>query len=396
MLEPVIHGRRLAAMAACAAALLMNAAAPAADPAHDIWLVSSRAAPICNPPDDAAALLTYWQLGADGCWQAASREAFVVSADVATPVLTFVHGNETSHQEAVREGMAGYAYLAAQAAGRPLRYVVWSWPSERVSRGPLNDAAPKGRALRSPSLLPGKPAGATAGRRPRGNRRLQLWSADQRRALHLLAGGSAGGRVLSHPRTTPHASYRAMLVAGGLSHDDLVPGHRYGLATSQLESLVVTRNSEDPALRWYHLMERGEQAIGFLGPACPSWLATGVSVVDVNARRRTQSRLACLCPLFVRSRPLELAGFCRRSHGGNGLGREVAAACLLATRFHWLAYPARACPFWATRCSRTAFWLGIHPAGCSGPRPFVPLPHCRYNRAFVAHARDFAEVGQTV
>jgi hypothetical protein len=108
-------------------------------------------------------------------------------------------------------------------------------------------------------------------------------------ALHLLAGGEVAGRSL--PKRLAQAekgkpaemTRRAVLVAAALDADWLLPGRRNGLALSQVNRLLITRNPCDRVLRWYPLMYgcRGPEAMGRVGPRC--WCcAENVEVVNVS------------------------------------------------------------------------------------------------------------------
>jgi hypothetical protein len=88
----------------------------------------------------------------------------------------------------------------------------------------------------------------------------------------------------------------------------LLPGRRHGLALSQAEGMMITRNGCDRVLRWYPRMygRGGPEALGFTGPACPSWLGEDrakLDVVDVSCSLgREHGWLEHLCCWPVRCR----------------------------------------------------------------------------------------------
>ena len=61
-------------------------------------------------------------------------------------------------------------------------------------------------------------------------------------------------------------------MAAALDAHWLAPGQRHGLTMTQVEQMLVTVNSSDPALRFYPLMNglfhRGADAMGYIGPRC--------------------------------------------------------------------------------------------------------------------------------
>ena len=114
------------------------------------------------------------------------------------PTVIFVHGNQITPCDAKCEGLAVYRRLMRHGSDAPpIRFVIFSWPSAKVSGGLLNDVRVK--AMRT------GPAGCQL-----------AWLIDQMPAetplslvgfsfgariitggLHVLAGGSLGGSAWS-------------------------------------------------------------------------------------------------------------------------------------------------------------------------------------------------------
>lgn len=259
------------AAAALAVAVCVSARpAPAESASAEVWLISTRCAPRSGRVDTGLGQIEYWRLGADNRWLAADADAFRETGEPAVPTTFVIHGNRQTHAKAIRSGWGVYCRMRRDAGGRPFRLVIWSWPSERIRGTNRRDVRVK--ACRSdmqscylaeclsrldpdlPVCLVGYSFGA----------RIVTG------ALHLLAGGQVAGRALGEPSGVGRRPIRAVLVAGALDADWLLPGRRNGLALSQVERLLVTRNCRDPALRLYPLMYYlgGPQALGFAGPAC--------------------------------------------------------------------------------------------------------------------------------
>jgi len=275
-------------LAAVTLVVLFAAGAAAADPAPEqVWLISTRNAPWCCPPAGEDVPLEYWQLGPDCQWIAADREAFLATDDPAVPTSVYIHGNRADRRTAIRQGWKIYRQLEAQAAGRPFRFVIWSWPADRLRGGNRRDTRVK--ASRSdvqgyylagwlgqldpdvPVCLVGYSFGARA----------------ITAALHILAGGQVAGRSLPEGHVVERAPVRAVLVAAAMDSGWLLPGHRNGLALSRLDRVLVLLNCSDPVLKFYPLMYGlgGPQALGRAGPACPGRLgdeAEKIELLDVT------------------------------------------------------------------------------------------------------------------
>ena len=224
----------------------------------------------------------------DGQWQTADWEAFLATDDRSVPTAFFIHGNLTGYQAAIDAGWIAYRLLECQAAGRPFRFVVWSWPSERVVRRHRSDFQLK--ACRSDvqgcylaqfidQMDPGVPI--TLIGHSYGARTVTA-------AAHVLSGGTAVGWAMPDGYTPKERiGLRAILVAAAMDNDWLLPGRRHGRALGQLDRVLLTQNWSDSGLKWYPLISkpRGPMALGRTGSACPSRLGLDgekVETVNVN------------------------------------------------------------------------------------------------------------------
>ena len=96
-----------------------------------------------------------------GHWSPSSQAAFVQSVHPQQVLCVYVHGNRMSASDAVEQGMEMYQQLACTQT--PLRFVIWSWPSDRI-HGPIQDAQVKaarseGESYYLASLLARLPSG---------------------------------------------------------------------------------------------------------------------------------------------------------------------------------------------------------------------------------------------
>jgi hypothetical protein len=273
----------------------------AADASQQVWIVSTRCAPQCGELGTVPECLRYWRMDDDCQWSRSDAEAFAAADDVAMPTVVFIHGNRANAEEAVNKAWYAYESIRAEAAGRPFRYVIWSWPADRVCLRGRNDARLKADyssanayylALWLDKLRPGVKVsliGHSFGPRIIAG------------ALHLLAGGEVAGQNL--PAATVAAwkegkrnPLRVMLLAAALDEDCLAPNGCHGLALSLIDRVLITCNGCDPVLlRYPRLNGRGgPEALGFVGPSGIAD-AGNAAVVDVSGSvgRRHDWRLYC-------------------------------------------------------------------------------------------------------
>ena len=262
---------RTIAVAAVLAVLGAAGRADADDASAEVWLISTRRAPGSGQVETGGRQIRYWRLQADNQWLSADSDALLADGDRPLPITVFIPGNRAGRTAAVRIGWHVYHRVKRHAEGRPFRFVIWSWPSDRIRGGARRDVRLKACRSDVESYYLAECLDRVD---PDLHVSLIGYSLGARvitGALHLLAGGQVAGRSLpEQTEAKPKPSCRAVLVAAGLDADWLLPGHRNGLALSQVERVLVTSNCCDPALRWYPLMYRrgGPQALGYAGPAC--------------------------------------------------------------------------------------------------------------------------------
>lgn len=229
----------------------------------EAWLVSTRCLSDC--PDTGAAPRLDYRRWDGGRWVESDAVAFAASIrDSAAPSVTrvWVHGNRIDSATAVDVGWMAYDVLVP-AEAPPVRYVIWSWPSDKI-RGQLRDVRYKAHRADADSYYlahwlrqfsPGQ--SVDVGGYSYGGRVVTG-------ALHLVGGGEyQGWRLPEQPRP----ALRAILLAPALDKDWLLPDHRHGQALAASEGLLSLYNPGDPVLKWFHLAvcDRCSQALGYVG-----------------------------------------------------------------------------------------------------------------------------------
>jgi hypothetical protein len=236
----------------------------------ELWMVSARRAKVV---DGRAVGLDYWRY-AEGKWLKASLED-LVAADPAIPTCFHVHGNRVSLCEANAGGWHYYTTLTAAGCRErgPLRWVIFTWPSDRLDCGPRIDVQIK--AVRAECY--GYYLASVVDRfSPDAQLSMLGYSFGTRligSSLHYLGGGSLRGRKLGELHIE-NRHVRTIMLAAALDDNHFSPGHTMQMAPTQIDRLLLGLNPIDPALKWYALLyeitfrpRRGQQALGHSGVA---------------------------------------------------------------------------------------------------------------------------------
>jgi hypothetical protein len=230
------------ATAPCAPALVR--------PQDQLWLVSQRGLG-CAPAGAAPSDLHYWHYVPGAGWQAATSADFFASDDPGALTQIWIHGNQITHGQAFRVGWTVYTSLARRATSeQPLRFVIWSWPSDKVG-GPLEDVRVKAAytlpaAFHLARFIAAIQSDVRVG--------LTAYSFGGRivvGALHLLGGGTLNGQTIPLHAAAARPLMDVVLIAAAVDNDWLLPGHARGNALKVVNRLLLVRNSCDKVLRFY-------------------------------------------------------------------------------------------------------------------------------------------------
>jgi hypothetical protein len=242
-----------------------------------LWLVSTRGLGCAGCGDEDPAL-EFFRYDASACWQRATLHDFLTADDPRIPTDFYVHGNSMSADEAREQGMTVYHRLVACAPGdRPIRMVIWSWPTDR-GRHPL-------RLLREHACRADTDAWYLGWLISRMDRRDKIgllgFSFGTRvvtGAMHLLGGGELCGKQLpgedskQATDSAPRPAVRAALLAAAEDSDWLRPGAPNGQAIPRADRLLLLNNGCDSALRLYPHLDRCDRAsaLGYVGLSADS------------------------------------------------------------------------------------------------------------------------------
>jgi hypothetical protein len=258
-----------------------TAAAPCATfrvrPQDAVWAVSTRG--LGCPPPGWTYPLTVWQYESQSPrWANSTLDAFAASDDPEVVTVVYIHGNRIDSNLALQDGLSVYFHLAgAWDHERPIRFVVWTWPSDQI-RGPLKDV--RAKAARS-DVDAYYLAQFLTQVNPEVKVGLLGYSYGARIAsggVHLLGGGRLAGLSLL---TTSGPETNVALWAAAEHDDWLLPGRTHGEALPRAEQWLITRNCCDPVLAHYRLLDKCTDpvALGHSGLVGRNLLAP-----DVNQR----------------------------------------------------------------------------------------------------------------
>lgn len=248
-------------------------------PLDQIWVVSTR--DVGCPKSGEAPALTFSVRTVDGNMQDASLDAFV-AATAGMQARFWIHGYGVLPQEAIDVGLAAHERFVA-ATEPPIRFVVWSWPSEREGYRRVKDIREKGCRTQVEAyclawLISQMKADADIS--------LVGYSYGTRviaGGLHLVGGGEVCGLGLASPTLVlasdqggqGHAvrresrNCRAVLLAAAMGSDWLVEGGFNEHALGQTSEMLSIYSSSDRVLKFYPLAtrEKHDTALGYRGLA---------------------------------------------------------------------------------------------------------------------------------
>ncbi len=217
---------------------------------EDLWLVSTRglSTPRCRV---GCTTLPCVRRRVQGRWKDATVDEFVAESPTERTTCFYIHGNRMSANDACQQGMQVYRKLAA--CDPTIRFVIWSWPSDKVV-GLVRDARIKERRADAESLY----LACFLTRIPPSSRvSLVGYSFGGRTvagALQLLAGGRAPGGNRLPVAKVP--TIRCVMLASAAPSTWFAPSAPYGLWPLVCDQMYSIYNTSDPVLKLYRLTSK--------------------------------------------------------------------------------------------------------------------------------------------
>ena len=232
----------------------------------ELWYVSTRHLELSDADTSVLPRLQAFRYR-DETWDKSSIATLVDDDNPGTTTLFYFHGNRVSVEYAIEGGSLIYRQLRDAIPWRgPLRFVIWSWPSDKIC-GPLRDFRVKADrsdvdALFLATLLSRMPRQVPVS--------LLAYSFGARivtGGLHLRGGGELLGSKLHIEDVNPILPVRTVFCAAAVHQDWLYSGGKQSRACSQMNKFLVLYNSLDPLLMHYRYLEKNSQpaALGFAG-----------------------------------------------------------------------------------------------------------------------------------
>jgi hypothetical protein len=238
-------------------------------PGDQFWLISTRG--LGCPDGLTPPALRFWQSNGSGGWNDSTLEAFLAASDPAAPTEFYVHGNFESADDSAGRGMVAYERFAARApADRPMRFVIWSWPTDR-GKHPLELTRMHAQRSDVDAYYLGWLIGRMDRRVKIGLIGYSLGARAVTGALHLLGGGQLIGLTVPIDAKAASPIMRASLLAAAEDCDWLSPGRPNGQALDMVEKMLLLNNGCDSVLKRYSHLERCSraEALGYVGICGP-------------------------------------------------------------------------------------------------------------------------------
>lgn len=234
--------------------------------ASELWLISTR-----NSPCRDCLRVCEFEPEVERCqpqvgWHAASLSEFL-TANSQLPIVIYLHGNDASDATARDSGRELFERLQGFQASPACRFVIWSWPSDRVYRGIRKDVLAKAGYTPIESWYLANFVGNLPFAVQVNLIGYSFGARVATGALHLLGGGELAERRLEGPLSTERLPFRVALLAPAIDNHWLLPGNYHGCALQHVERLLVTVNPEDWILHWYPKLSGGPPALGYTGLA---------------------------------------------------------------------------------------------------------------------------------
>lgn len=238
----------------------------------ELWEVSSRCLPDLEKCTTVSLVNFRVARYQAGCWQASDESQLSASFSAAPMMRTIVyaHGNWMTAENT--RGRGSYVYTrVAQRAFEPVRFIIYSWPSQRDGR-PIRDVYEKADRSNTDTFYFAHFLNRVPLETPLGILAFSFGGRVVCGGLHMVNGGQLEGRVA--PAWPAPRLVRVSMLAPAFDRTWLASNQTYGLAMNSIDSLVNIYNSQDPVLRRFRFINRVDRltspiAAGFLGLSDP-------------------------------------------------------------------------------------------------------------------------------
>ena len=235
-------------------------------PTQEVWIVDTRGLPSCPP--DQPAHPAYWRMNGQCTWAASDEKTFLATDHPSMPTIVHVHGNRYTADDAVQEGYEFYCTLKTLAPQASFRFVIWSWPSERIAGRNRADVLVKDERCEVEAVYLAQFLARIEGDVPVSLIGHSYGAKTVVGALQLTAGMPFAGTTIPKPAKPRQVPMRAMLAAAAVEWTALAACPGQASPLDVVDGVLVTENTCDGILRLYpRLYRHGPPALGYAGPA---------------------------------------------------------------------------------------------------------------------------------
>lgn len=234
------------------------------DRADDIWLISTRHLGCPARDKTTEPELHVEHYGGKGIgWIERSLDEFFASHNPAQPIMIYVPGNRVDWNDAIEDGRHAHNAVLGCSHVEPIRFVIWSWPSDKLP-GQIRDVRAKAARTNGEAYYLAWFLSQCDADAPLSILGYSFGARVTTGALHLLGGGELVGQTL--PSARPRL-VRVVLLAAAVHNYWLQPGACHKHALSQMDRLLIHYNSCDPVLQRYRCIEKHARpaALGYTG-----------------------------------------------------------------------------------------------------------------------------------
>jgi len=233
-------------------------------PGDEVFLVSSRCLPGGCGFDLPVEQLQVSRFEPGAGWTSSDWQSLTSSFSPSGLTSVYVHGNWMDTYWAQRRGWEMYHEVTRNLpVERPIRHIIWSWPTAR-ERGALR--ATREHAIRADNeayylasylaTLPAKEQVSISA--------FSLGARSVSGALHLIGGGSLKGRTVT--QSTPNLlGYRVVYFSAAVTYHAMLPGQFHQNALNSVDRMLNICNDRDKVLKHYNFVTRrsGDEAAGY-------------------------------------------------------------------------------------------------------------------------------------
>ncbi len=240
-------------------------------PQDEVWFLSSRGLRFPRDTSDCEVPLKVKRYDPAAGWTKTTIAEFRnhESMEEDAIVLFYFHGNRKDQSKSFSDGWMAYRRLVKQTnPDRPVKFVIFSWPSER-QQGPYRDVKAKAGRVRIDAFYLGWLLSCMDSETPMSFVGHSYGAQIIVGGLHVSMGGRLCGKTVDTSKMKSVSSVRVVLMSAALHNYWMKSGQKHDHAYLRINQMLNVYNPCDPILKWYPWLDRCNmpQAMGRSGVA---------------------------------------------------------------------------------------------------------------------------------